>query len=160
MQGLTSILGFLRHYLCVYSSMCFFAWAATIGKIPTDDMLKRRNFRGPSRCSMCLEEEEIVDHLLVHSHWVSALWDLALSLMGISWVQPSNVRDVVVAWRRRMKKSWILGVWNMVWLFGGLSGRREIAVSLTIKSYRFKILSSIFWGCCMAGVLGLVVTKI
>jgi len=34
--------------------------------------------------------------------------------MGISWVQPSNVRDVVVAWRRRMKKSWVLGVWNMI----------------------------------------------
>ena len=34
--------------------------------------------------------------------------------MGVSWVQPSNVRDVVVAWRRRMKKSWILGVWSMV----------------------------------------------
>ena len=63
---------------------------------------------------MCLEEEETVDHLLVHCRWVSALWDLALSLMRISWVQPSNVRHVVVAWRRRMKKSWVLGVWNMV----------------------------------------------
>ena len=96
------------------TKVCFFVWAATIGKIPTDDMLKRRNFRGLSKCSLCLEEEETADHLLVHCRWVSALWDLALSLMGISWVQPSNVRDVVVAWRRRMKKSWVLGVWNMV----------------------------------------------
>ena len=79
-----------------------------------DDMLKRRNFRGQSRCSMCLEEEEIVDHLLVHCRWVSSLWDLSLSLMGINWVQPSNVRNVGVAWRRKMKKSWILGVWNMI----------------------------------------------
>jgi len=37
-----------------------------------------------------------------------------LSLMGVSWVQPYDVRDVVVAWRGRMKKSWILGVWNMI----------------------------------------------
>ena len=71
--------------------------------------------------ALCLEEEETADHLLIHCRWVSALWDLALSLIGISWVQPSNVRDVVVAWRRRMKKrrrrmkkSWVLGVWNMV----------------------------------------------
>ena len=28
-------------------------------------------------------------------------------------VQPSNVKDVV-AWRRRMKKSWVLGVRSMV----------------------------------------------
>ena len=43
-----------------------------------------------------------------------ALGFISLSLMGVSWVQPSNMRDVVVAWRRRMKKSWILGVWNMI----------------------------------------------
>ena len=36
--------------------------------------------------------------------------------MGVSWVQPSKMRDVVVAWRRRMKKSWILGVWKVVLL--------------------------------------------
>jgi len=54
-----------------------------------------------------------VDYLLVH-WWVSLIWDLALSLMGASWVQSSNVWDVVVAWGRRMKKSWVLGVWNMV----------------------------------------------
>jgi len=63
---------------------------------------------------MFLEEEESVDHLLVHCRLVSSLWDLCLSLMGVGWVQPSNVRDVVVTWRRRMKKSWMLRVWNMV----------------------------------------------
>jgi len=45
-----------------------------------------------------------------------ALGFISFYLMGISWVQPSNVRNVVVAWRRRMKKSWVLGVWNMVHL--------------------------------------------
>ena len=43
-----------------------------------------------------------------------ALGFISLSLMGVSWVQPSNVKDVLVACRRRMKKSWVLGVWNMV----------------------------------------------
>ena len=94
--------------------MCFFTWAATLGKIPTDDKLKSRNFIGPSRCSMCLEEEETADHLLVHCRWVFSLWALSLSLMGISCVQPSNVRDVVVAWRRRKKKSWVREVWSMI----------------------------------------------
>jgi len=34
-------------------------------------------------------------------------WHLSLSLMGISWVQPSSVKDVVVGWRRRMKNNWV-----------------------------------------------------
>jgi len=54
--------------------------------------------------------------------------------MGVSWVQPSNVRVVVVAWKRRMKKSWILGVWKMVPLaIWWLLGRREIHVFLRIS---------------------------
>ena len=34
--------------------------------------------------------------------------------MGVRWVQPSNVRDMAVACRRRIKKCWVLGVWNMI----------------------------------------------
>jgi len=65
---------------------------------------------------MGLKEEESVNHLLVHCRWVSSLRIyLSLSLCnGVSWVQPSNVRDVVVPWSRRMKKSWVLKVWNMI----------------------------------------------
>jgi len=50
----------------------------------------------------------------MHCWWVSLLWDLSLCLRAVSWVQPSNVRDVMVAWRRKMKKSWVLGVPNVV----------------------------------------------
>jgi len=34
--------------------------------------------------------------------------------MGISWVQPFNVKDVLVAWSRRLKKCWIHGIWKSV----------------------------------------------
>jgi len=63
---------------------------------------------------MCLEDEESVDHLFVHCHWVSSLWFLVLSLMGVCWAQPSNVKDVLVALRRRLKKSWVHEIWKLV----------------------------------------------
>ena len=34
--------------------------------------------------------------------------------MGVSWVQPWKVKDVLVAWRRRTKKCPTLGVWNLI----------------------------------------------
>ena len=89
---------------------CFLVWAASKGKVPTEIMLKRRNFSLASRCVMCSHEEELVDHLFVHCKWVSSLWALGLSLMGISWVQSSNVKDVLVAWKRRLKKCWVHGI--------------------------------------------------
>ena len=89
---------------------CFFAWAAALEKVPTEDFCSRRNFHWPSRCVLCGEEEEKVYHLLVHCHWVSLLWQLGLSLMGVSWVPPWKVHDVLVALKRRMKKGLAFGV--------------------------------------------------
>jgi len=62
----------------------FLASVTFKGKVPTEVMLKKRNFYLASRCPMCLEDEESIDHLCVHYHWASSLWSLALFLMGIS----------------------------------------------------------------------------
>ena len=98
----------------VPTKTCFFARAATKGKIPIEDMFKRRNFNGPTRCFMCLKKEETVDHFLIHCSWVSSLWHLSLPLMDVRWLQPFSTKDVIVAWRRMMKKSWAGGIWKII----------------------------------------------
>jgi len=62
-------------------------------------VMRWNNFSLASRCVMCFHKEESVDHLFVHCKLVYSLWALAISLMGISWVQSSNVKDVLVAWK-------------------------------------------------------------
>ena len=64
---------------------------------------EKGNFNGPSRWFVSLEEEETVGNLLIHYSWALPLWHSSLSLMGVSWVQPSLVNDVVLASRRRTK---------------------------------------------------------
>ena len=58
---------------------------------------QRRNFKLASWCPMCFVEEEMVDHFFVHCWWVSNVRNLSLSSMGVSWVQPPIVRNVLVA---------------------------------------------------------------
>jgi len=36
--------------------------------------------------------------------------------MGVNWVQLSSVKDVEVAWRRRMKNTWVSYVCKMIHL--------------------------------------------
>ena len=57
--------------------------------------------------------EESEDHLFVHCRWVFGLWQLPYSLLGFNWGQPCTMKDVLV-WRRRLKSSWLLGLWKMI----------------------------------------------
>ena len=43
-----------------------FAWEAAWGKVLTLDQLKRRGMTFANRCFMCEEEEETINHLLIH----------------------------------------------------------------------------------------------
>jgi len=109
----------------------------TLEKVPTEDFLKRRNFHGPSRCVLCRQEEETVHHLLVHCLWASSLWQLGLSLLGVSWVQPGKVKEVLVAWRRKMKKSLASGVWKLIPLAIWWSVWKGFGVGRTAFSQRY-----------------------
>ena len=63
--------------------------------------------------------------------------------MGISCVQPSNVRDVAVAWSRRMKKSWVRQVWGMIplaiWWATWKERNRRIFEDKTLALQDFKL---------------------
>ena len=48
---------------------------------------------------MCEEEEETIDHLLIHCKFAKMLWDLILSIVGISWVFPQSVLHTLLAWQ-------------------------------------------------------------
>ena len=76
-----------------------FAWEAAWGKVLTLDQLKRRGMKFANRCFMCEEEEETIDHLLIHCKFAKILWDLFLSIVGISWVFPHSVLNNLLAWQ-------------------------------------------------------------
>ena len=48
---------------------------------------------------MCEEDEETIDHLLIHCKSAKMLWDLFLSIVGISWVFPHSVLHTLLAWQ-------------------------------------------------------------
>ena len=78
----------------------------------TLDYLKRRGRILANRCFLCEEEEELIDHLLVHCSKAKVLWDLLLVLVGVSWVFPKSIRETLLSWcgtfvGKRHKKAWI-----------------------------------------------------
>jgi len=63
--------------------------------------------------------------------------------MGISWVHPSKVKDVLAAWRRRMKKCLALDVWKMIplaiWWTTWKDRNRRIFEGIDLSLQDFKL---------------------
>ena len=83
-------------------------------KDSNEDMPKWSNFKLARRCPMCLGEEKLAGHLFCPLSVGLHIVAFVISLMGVSWVRPQTIRDVLVAWRRRLRESWILGVWKLI----------------------------------------------
>ena len=86
----------------------------------TLDQLKRRGMTFANRCFMCEEEEETIDHLLIHCKFAKMLWDLFLSIVGISWVFPHSVLHTLLAWQgcavgKKRKKIWLAAPLCLFW---------------------------------------------
>ena len=48
---------------------------------------------------MCGCAEESVNHVLIHCIMARALWELVLGLVGVKWVFPESVKEVLFSWR-------------------------------------------------------------
>ena len=98
----------------------FFAWEASWGKVLTLDQLKRKGIPLVNRCSLCEENEETIDHLLIHCSRAKLLWDLLLVITNLHWVFPCTVRQLLLAWQsasigKKRKRVWMAAPLCIFW---------------------------------------------
>ena len=62
------------------------------------DQLKKRGFQLESRCPLCKEVEENIDHILLHCPSVWGFGAALISLQGMEWVCPFLVKYLMVGW--------------------------------------------------------------
>ena len=100
--------------------MGFFAWEASWGRVLTLDQLKRRGRALANRCFLCEEDEEDINHLLLHCKKAKMLWDLLLTIVGTSWVFPNSVIQMLLSWQgatvgKKRKNIWIAALVCLFW---------------------------------------------
>lgn len=87
-------------------------------------------------CSLCLNAEETVNHLLNHCNFASKVWGTILNRLGLHWVMTIIVQELFQQWRERARSRMVCQkkLWNLS-IFAGVfcnicSGVEEIADSI------------------------------
>ena len=82
----------------VQPKISFFAWEASWGKVLTLDQVQKNDWTLTNRCFLCQDNEESIDHLLLHCEKTREVWNMFFTLLGVCWVFTSSVRETLVGW--------------------------------------------------------------
>jgi exonuclease III len=82
----------------IWPKVSFFLWLTAQNRILTWDNLMKRGFTGPSRCSLCMQNEETMEHLLNTCHYSQQIWDWGAQAMRRSQRNRSSIRETLVNW--------------------------------------------------------------
>ena len=102
------------------SRISFFAWEASCEKVMTLEQLKCHGRSLTNICCLCEEDEETIDHLLIHCKTARMIWVLFLMIVGTTWVFPHSVKHTLLAWQRahvgkKRKKIWMASPLCLFW---------------------------------------------
>jgi exonuclease III len=82
----------------IWPKISFFLWLTVQNRILTWDNLLKRGFTGPSRCALCMQAEETMEHLLNTCHFSQQIWDWGAQSMRRSQRDRSSIRETLVNW--------------------------------------------------------------
>jgi hypothetical protein len=105
---------------------CFFLWLAAQNRCWMADRLAKRGLNHPDRCSLCEQESEIIDNLLVSCVFTRELWFFLLRQFGLQSLAPQLGSSSFMIWwqeaseavnnliKKGLNSLIILGAW-IIW---------------------------------------------
>ncbi|WMV26598.1 hypothetical protein MTR67_019983 [Solanum verrucosum] len=77
-----------------YKVDCF-TWLLAKEAVLTQENLSKRGHQLASKCFLCGEQNETINHLVLHCKWTDQLWRMFICLKGIRWVKPGSITGVL-----------------------------------------------------------------
>ncbi|CAL1404024.1 unnamed protein product [Linum trigynum] len=123
--------------------VCVFLWIAFQKKIITQDALKRRGWFLPSRCALCREQEETINHIFLSCRFSKDVWRILSAFVDLQ-TSSSDISDLISKWPCRHPsnaKEWCSAVflhafcWR-IWLERNSRIFREVHEIVQVVAYR------------------------
>jgi hypothetical protein len=82
----------------LWPKVSIFLWLTAQNRILTWDNLLKKGFIGPSRCTLCQQREETMEHLFNNCHYSQQIWDWGAQAMKCSNRNRGSIRDTIANW--------------------------------------------------------------
>ncbi|KAL3366928.1 hypothetical protein AABB24_011580 [Solanum stoloniferum] len=100
-----------------------FVWLMAKEAVLTQDNVMKRGITLCSRCFLCGETAETVNHLFLHCKYTQQIWSIFLNRKGISWTMPRKVTEVLMSWEEegvhaKDRSRWRIipsAIWWAIW---------------------------------------------
>ena len=90
----------------------FFVWTATFGIIMTIDNLSKRHILLADWYCMCKGCGNTLYRFLLHCLTTTDVWSLISMLLGLAWVVPKSVYEMLESWQRQFQSHRVTIVWR------------------------------------------------
>lgn len=100
--------------LKTWPKVALFPWILMHGRTLTWEQLRRKGTHGPSRCALCQDHEETMEHVANSCSVSNNLWQNHHQLFEISDRKTSSITTTVEKWRSKPYLNIILNrAWNL-----------------------------------------------
>eukprot|EP00253_Pinus_taeda_P023451 PITA_23451 len=92
-----------------------FLWLLMQKKTLTWENLQKKGFQGPSKCHMCQQEEESMNHLLNSCEWASQLWLWMEAILEDTDRNRDSIQETITNWRKHFSRmNSVSSIWNCI----------------------------------------------
>jgi len=130
--------------------VAFFVWRIVLGKILTDDNLRKRNVVVVEWCCICKKSGESIEYLLLHCEVAHDLWSYIFNFFGVEWVMPRRVLELLTSWGDSFgcgpaKEVWRLVLLCLMWCFWQERNARHFEdVEISMLELRKRLLNTLY----------------
>jgi hypothetical protein len=82
----------------LWPKVSIFLWLTAQNRILIWDNLLKKGFIGPSRCTLCQQSEETMEHLCNNCHYSQQIWDWQAQAMKHSNRNRGSIKDTIANW--------------------------------------------------------------
>ncbi|XP_042477785.1 uncharacterized protein LOC122059169 [Macadamia integrifolia] len=91
-----------------------FGWRLAHERLPTDELIRKKGIFLVSRCSLCEQYEESMEHIFLHCPFSRDIWEKFTSCFAIRWSEHESIDSLFQWWKRKsrlinLKNSWMIG---------------------------------------------------